>query len=226
VNDVTNSQQNVTFLKAIRCIFDLMKNGVIIKNFWILKLACLSILTVWLAFPNVSDAQTNYKIGGKPVMNLKGTSTLHDWAMAAHSFTGDANFTLSARKLSAVNKLSLRLPVQNLKGESAGMDKNAYKALKSDKYKDIVFKLTSAKVTPSGGDKYSIVAQGNLTIAGVTKATTLDASAVVNADGTISCSGSMPLYLSSYNIDRPSFALGSMKVADLMTLTYSLVFVK
>jgi polyisoprenoid-binding protein YceI len=161
------------------------------------------------------------------VMSLKGTSTMHAWAMTAHSFTGDANFTLSANnKLSAVNKLSLSLPVHNLKGESSGMNTNAYKALKADQYKNIVFKLSSAKVTPGKSNKYHILAQGDLTIAGVTKSTTLDASATVNADGTISCSGEVPIYLADYDIVRPTFMLGAMKVADLTTLTYSLVFVK
>jgi hypothetical protein len=204
-----------------------MKTIAIAKNHAILNLTCLGILTLWLAFPGVSNAQTSYTIGGKPVMSLKGSSTLHKWAMTAHAFTGDANFSLSAHhKLSAMNGLSLRLPVHNLKCESAGMEKSAYKALKANKYKDIVFELTSAKVTSSGSNKYRIVAQGNLTIAGVTQPTTLDASAMVHTDGTISCSGSAPVYLKDYNIDPPTFMLGTMKVADLTTLTYSLLFVQ
>ncbi len=209
-----------------------MKTTAIAKHHAIRNVTCLGILTLWLAFPRVSTAQTDdrsssYTIGGNPVMSLKGSSTLHAWAMTAHAFTGDANFSLSAHhKLSAMNGFSLRLPVHNLKSKSVRTDNNAYKALKADKYKDIVFELTSAKVTSSGSNKYRIVAQGNLTIAGVTQPTTLDASAVVHADGTISCSGAVPVYLADYSIARPTFMLGTMKVDDLTTLTYSLLFVQ
>jgi polyisoprenoid-binding protein YceI len=180
-----------------------------------------------LAFAQASNAQTIYKIGGKPVMTLYGTSTLHDWTMVAHTFTGDAQFALSAdNQLSSFDVLTVILPVHNLKSEHDGMNDNAYEALKADDHKDIVFKLTSAKITSSGGNKYQITALGNLSIAGATKAVTLITNALVNADGSVSCSGSVPIKLSEYNIERPSFMLGTMKVGDAMTLNYALIFVK
>jgi polyisoprenoid-binding protein YceI len=106
------------------------------------------------------------------------------------------------------------------------MNSNAYESLKSDKYPNISFNLKSATVTPSGGNKYQISALGSLSIAGVAKAVTLNATAVVNSDGSVSCSGTMPLKLSDFGIDRPSFMLGTMKVGDALTLNYALVFVK
>jgi polyisoprenoid-binding protein YceI len=185
------------------------------------------VLAICVAFPLLSNAQTAYKIGPNPLMTLSGTSTLHKWTMTSHAFSGTATVSLSAKnQLSAITALSLIMPVQNLKGESDGMNKNAYEALKSDKYKDIVFKLTSAKVTSSGGSKYKIAALGNLTIAGVTKAATLSTTATVNANGSISCSGSVPILFSNYGIKPPVLMLGTVKTGDATTLTYRLTLVK
>jgi polyisoprenoid-binding protein YceI len=174
------------------------------------------------------QAQTAYKISGKQsTMTLYGTSTLHNWTMTATVFSADAQFTLSPdNQLSALNALNVVLPVHNLKSESDGMNGNAYDALKADANKNITFQLKSATVTPDGGNKYQISALGSLTIAGVSKAITLNAAVVVNADGSISCSGTVPLKLSDHGIERPSFMLGTMKVGDALTLNYSLIFVK
>jgi polyisoprenoid-binding protein YceI len=187
----------------------------------------LGILILCLAFSQGSKAQTAYKIGPKPVMTLAGTSTLHNWSMTATSFTANATMSLSStNKLSGISALSLSLPVHNLKSESDGMNSNAYESLKADKNPNITFKLTSAKVTSSGGSKYKITAMCNLTIAGITKPVTLNTSVTVNSNGSISCSGTLPILLSNFGIARPSFMLGSMKVGDAMTMTYRLTLVK
>src|SRR5580698_10521220 len=116
----------------------------------IISLALLS-----LAIAPALQAQTAYKVSGKSAtMTLYGTSTLHDWNMTATVFTGNANLTLTAdTKLIGLSALNIDLPVRNLKSKEDGMNDNAYDALKADKNKDIIFKVTSATVTSSGGNK-------------------------------------------------------------------------
>ncbi len=186
-------------------------------------LAALLILSLAAA----TQSQESYHVGGTPALTLYGSSTLHSWTMAAHSFTATGEFTVSPdNQLSALNSLTVDLPVKNLKSESSGMDDNAYDAIHADKYKDIVFHLTSADITTDGGNKYAIAAHGNLTIAGVTKPITLSANGILNSDQSLSISGSFSFTLSQFNIDRPSFMFGAMKVGDALKLNYSLVFVK
>lgn len=187
-------------------------------------LAIIAIALLTLA--STVSAQTSFKASPKSVMTLNGTSTLHDWTMNARGFTTSAMLTLSGEnQITAVNALSLTLPVTNLKGEKESMNENAWEALNYDDHKNIVFRLTSATVTPTGG-KYNIAAIGNLTISGVTKAITMNVSAVVNADGTITCTGKLPIKLSTFNIERPSFMFGTMSVGDAMTLDYTLILAK
>jgi polyisoprenoid-binding protein YceI len=174
-----------------------------------------------------ADRPTSYSLDSNSVIHLNGTSTLHNWTMTAHSFTGTANVTFNTdHQLSSITGFSLRLPVRNLKGENSGMEKSTYKALKEDKFKDIVFELASASFIKSGSEHYLVLLHGNLTMAGVTRPTTLKASAQINEDGTILCSGELPVYMSNYDIERPTYLLGTMKVGDLLLLTYNLLLVK
>ncbi|HET6401480.1 MAG TPA: YceI family protein [Candidatus Kapabacteria bacterium] len=173
------------------------------------------------------SAQAPYRIGGTPTMTLYGTSTLHNWTMTAHSFTANGQFTVSPdNQLTAIGSLSVVLPVQNLKGESGGLNSNAYDALKASTYKDISFTLSSAAITPDGGNKYKIAAHGNLTIAGTTKPITLNATGVLNADQSLSVSGSVAFKMSEYGVKPPTFMFGAMSAGDALTLNYALVFVQ
>ena len=175
----------------------------------------------------MDDRSSSYTLDSNSAIHLKGTSPLHNWSMVAHAFTGNANVSFSAdHQLSAITGFSLKLPVHNLKGESNGMEKNTYKALKADKYENIVFELTSASFIKSGSEHYLVLLHGNMAIAGVTQPTTLKASARINENGTILCIGELPIYMSDYNIERPTYLLGTMKVGDLLTLTYNLLLVK
>jgi polyisoprenoid-binding protein YceI len=192
------------------------------SNLKILAILAIALLTL----TNSAFAQATYKANAKSVMTLSGTSTLHDWTMNAKGFTTTAAITLGAdNQISAINGLTLVLPVTNLKGEKESMNENAWEALNYDDHKNITFKLTSATTTPSGG-KYNIAAIGNLTISGVTKPVSMNVVAQVNSDGSITCTGSLPIKLSTFNIERPSFMFGTMSVGDALSLSYTLVLTK
>jgi polyisoprenoid-binding protein YceI len=177
------------------------------------------------------SAQPVYKIlAAKNVeMKLSGTSTLHNWVMNAQIFTGQAQFVFNvdnADQLKSLKSLSFILIVTDLKSGEKGLDKNAYKALKTDQYKEILYKLTVASVMPEKDGKYLIKTQGELTIAGVTKEVTMDVYAIINKDGSITCRGSNKLKMTDYQVKPPKFMLGAMKTGDDITLNYTLIYKK
>jgi len=173
-----------------------------------------------IGFASVLKAQSTYKIADSKNNNMKlsGTSTLHDWTMNAQVFISDARFVLSGRQISSLKGLSFSLAVADLKSGESGLDKNAYKALKTAA---ITYKLSSATVNND-----VIKTRGTLTIAGVTKEVTIDVHAVVNADETITCSGSEKLNMTDYGVKPPKFMLGAMKTGDAITLDFTLVYKK
>lgn len=185
--------------------------------------ALLLALVLLFAFPHAVPAQSHYSIDSNSIIHLNGTSTVRNWTMIAHDFTGSAVFSFDDdNELRSITQFSIRLPVHNLKSDSHVTEKSAYKALKDDKFKYITFELRSAGFKESGTKHYILVLHGDLTIAGVTQPTTLVLYAAMDDDGSILCSGSLPVSLSDYDITRPSMLLGAMKIGDMLALTYHL----
>jgi polyisoprenoid-binding protein YceI len=162
-------------------------------------------------------------------MKLKGTSTLHDWEMNTQLVNGDAlfNFAPSGKNQSpTLPFLNFSLAVLNLKSDNKGLDNNAYKALKTDEFKLIYYKLLSTTITAVSDSKYLLHTKGNLTIAGVTKPIEMEVNCQVNKDGSITCTGSYSLNMIEYNITPPSFMMGAMKTGDNVSLAFSIIYQK
>jgi polyisoprenoid-binding protein YceI len=193
-----------------------------------IKEAILLVAICITGFTNTLHAQSVYKLTDSKDINMKlsGTSTLHNWTMNAQNFSGEAQFGLKERQISSLKALTFSLAVADLKSGESGLDKNAYKALKSDDYKSISYKLTSATVLPGKGNKFEIKTEGSLTIAGVTKTVIIYVYSVVNADETITCTGSEKLNMTDYQVKPPKFMLGAMKTGDAITLDFTLIYRK
>ena len=193
------------------------------KNFKILFIQLLLLATV--IFPNRSSAQItkviNTQVG---TMKLSGTSTMHDWDMnGMFQVSGNFKVVEGSNKLQSVSGLNFVLPVENLKSDKKKLDETAYKALKTETYKDIYFKMTSSTITELQSNRYKITAHGNLTIAGVTKPITMEVFWVVNADQTVSCAGIQKLKMTDFKVEPPSF-LGFMKTGDDISLDFVFQF--
>jgi polyisoprenoid-binding protein YceI len=172
-----------------------------------------------------AQAQAVYKTGGTGnSMKMSGTSTFHDWTMNSKDFTGDAQFGLTGKQLATVKSLTFTLPVEDLKSNEKGLDKNAYHALKSQQYKNIVYKLLAAQVLPGSGSKCVVKTKGDLTIAGVTKEINMDVYCTVNNDASITCTGSDKVKMTDYKVDPPKFMMGAMTTGDNITLDFTAVY--
>lgn len=174
-------------------------------------------------FSQKTLAQTPYKIAQSSQIKVAGTSNLHDWTMAATAFTCEGTFVVKNGQLQDLTALTFTLPITNLKSKEDLMNERAYKALESEKYPRITFKLTDATI--AAGQK-SIKAVGNLTIAGATKQIALQASYVVNSDESITIKTVEPVKMSDYKIKAPTFMLGALKVGDAVNIDITLKMAK
>ncbi len=175
-------------------------------------------------FQTVS-AQTVYKItpGKDASIKVLGTSNVHDWALTSAAIESQGDFKLdNDGQLRSLSSFSLSLNAKSLKSEHESMDNRTYKTMKADQYPKVTYKLSSATVTPAQKNKYTIKATGELTIAGVSQTIVMTIYAVINADNTITCTGSENLKLTDYKIDPPSFMLGAMKVKNDLIIQFNL----
>lgn len=171
---------------------------------------------------NQSKGQGIYKQSSESYITIAGTSTLHEWTMTSSQPQLVAAIETTAEgNVSQLKSLVLTVQSQSLKSAHNGMDKNAYSALKVDKYKAINFIMTSATV-----QKNIIQCLGNISIAGVTKQVSVDATcALKSGKSSLICSGSKQLKMSDYQVEAPSFMFGTVKTGDEITISFNVELV-
>ncbi|MBK5214754.1 MAG: YceI family protein [Flavobacteriaceae bacterium] len=191
----------------------------------------ITLILMMIGISSIGYAQATYKIqdNNGVAMKLKGTSSLHDWEMNAHrAKEGEAQFIfneLNESELTSMKSLTFTLEVYALKGESKGLDNNAYKALRADKNKYISYKLTSATESAEKGG-YLVKTKGKLTIAGVTNDIAMDIHLVVNKNKTVTLKGSYQLKMSDYKVEPPSFMMGMMTTGDIIKINFEVTYIK
>ena len=187
------------------------------SNFEKLILLGLSLILFIGAF-----AQTKYSSKTLSLV-VSGTSTLHDWDMKSSAGTFEANFTLNAAgAITAVSGLSFSTKSESLKSGHEAMDKNAYKALKSDKNPNITFVSNTATITNLDATDFTVKSTGKLTIAGATLDVEIVATCKVNADKSITIMGSKKISMKEFSMAPPTFMMGTIKTGNDVTLKFDL----
>ncbi|MCT4624621.1 MAG: YceI family protein [Schleiferiaceae bacterium] len=176
-------------------------------------------LALFLSFSFQAAAQ--FKINQETSnMYIDGTSSLHDWTETVETINGSFNGTTEGNTLKAINSLSITIPVESIKSGKSGMDKNTYKALKSDKHPNIKFILKSQRI--EGNNTYL---KGNLTVAGTTKP--VEVKAVYKLHGSeLKLEGKYDMKMTSFNVEPPTALMGTIKTGDEITIRFNLVLNK
>lgn len=163
-------------------------------------------------------------------LTLSGKSTLHAYTskatrleLAIELAEGLADEALPLARLAepgAVKSLVLTIPVEEMKSDKEGLDKNMYKALKSAANPHIVFRLASA----AAGESAFRVA-GELEVAGQRRPIELDVRASETPEGIV-LEGTQALVMSDYGIKPPSMFLGTLKTDPRVVIEWRLVLVR
>jgi len=167
-----------------------------------------------------------YKLSPSADVNIKvlGSSNIHDWTMTSTALESQGNFKFSEGQLKEVTAFSFSLNAKSLKSDHQSMDNRTYKTINADQFPKIIYRLSSATITSVQKNKFLIKTTGELTIAGTTQTITMNVTAVVNADNSLTCTGSEKLKLTDYKIEPPSFMLGAMKVTNDLTIQFNLTY--
>ena len=98
----------------------------------------------FLAFFSQKVISQNFKLdNNQSTITIYGTSSLHDWDETVREQSGA--ISISNQENFQINSLVISVVSESLKSYKSGMDKNTYKALKTDVYKTIDFKMVKMK---------------------------------------------------------------------------------
>jgi hypothetical protein len=179
------------------------------------------LLGIGCLFSTNSFAQVKYTSKGNVSVVVSGTSTLHDWDMKSSTGNFEGVFTLNAANaITAVANVSFSTTADALKSGHSAMDKNAYKALKTDKSNTISFLAGNTTVSPIDASNFLVKANGKLTVAGKTLDTEISATCRVNADKSISIMASKKISMKDYAMEPPSFMMGTIKTGNDVSLKF------
>lgn len=188
--------------------------------------ACAAMALVVALIPPALAAKINLEPTSESGLWLEGDSTLHPFSSTAAavsaSLTVDAASAAPEAVLAAIAgqkpaALMVAVPVAGLKSAHSGLDKNLRKALKADRFADVVFEMSSYKLKDG-----RISVAGSLSIAGATRPIEIEVSASA-APGGLVVRGERDVLMTDFGIKPPTAMLGAIKTKDRITVKFRLV---
>lgn len=201
-----------------------------------------------------SAGHTAFTPGAGSEVTLRGTATIGAWSakssdpdaqvdLPAQLDSIDAVFDRVAReprvglplfeaRLADVNAIArVTVPVKSLKGDSPGMERDMRASLKANQFPTISFVLdqVSSIETAGGADAHGqsglrIRGVGDLTVAGATRRTSIEATVIRDAAGIFAAHAQVTLLMSDFGITPPTALFGLIKAGNTITVAFDLNF--
>lgn len=190
-----------------------------------LKLVFGSLLIMLLSV-QFSVAQTYNLSNNSSTLKVDGTSNLHDWSITSNNQKGKMTAEVNDGKVTKIQALEFSVATESLKSGKSGMDKNTYKALKSDKHKQITFTMNNVKsLNCSSANSCKATVNGNLNIAGVSKSVDITFDIKVSGSS-ITLNGNRKIKMTDYKVDPPTAMLGTITTGNEVNVIFKSVFTR
>ena len=166
----------------------------------------------------------NFSLSNNSSIIVSGTSSLHDWDVKAENFNGEIIF--EDLNSGVIKDISISVIAESLKSGKKGMDKNTYKALKTNSHQSITYNLVDVITIEKIDDaSYKVKCEGDLTIAGTTNTAIID-FLLIKENNKCSVTGSCSVKMTSFGVEPPKALLGTIKTGDEVTIKFNTSFVQ
>ena len=154
-------------------------------------------------------------------IKIDGISTIHDWTSDVTKASVNGKFSLENNLLSSLTDVSVQINAKDIKSTKGSiMDGKTWDALKADKYPKISFKSNELVALKHSGSNSAFQLKGSLTIAGVTRNTTLDVNTEALADGKIRFHGFKTIDMTDFDMEAPTALMGTIKTGKDVTIRF------
>lgn len=190
-----------------------------------IKYISFSVILVFL-LTAAAFTKSTYVLSKDYTVTINGTSNLHDWEEKVEQVSGSAIIDKNDDGSLNLTYLNIKLDVKSIKSDMGSiMNNNTYEALKEKANPTISFTISSPvkfMINPSA--KKTIAVKGNLQIAGVTHAITMQVSVSMPNNNQLHFEGAQLINMSDYNISPPTAMFGTLKTGNKITLYYKTNF--
>jgi len=161
-------------------------------------------------------------------IKVEGNSTMHKWSSTVSRSVFTGNIEVKDNAVTAINSAVLKVNVKDIKSDkdSDQMDSRTYKALNADQFPVITYEFGKTKSLTRKGNDFVAVTDGKLTIAGVTKNTTMTVTLTPLANGDLKIKGSDKVLFTNHGLKAPSFVAGALKVDNEVDVIFDLTVKK
>ncbi|NJW54772.1 YceI family protein, partial [Salinimicrobium oceani] len=151
---------------------------------------------------------------------------VHDWEMTAEDLQGSMKVQMTDGQLVQIDDIKFTVVAESLKSGKGGMDKNAYKAINTDKHKTIIYQLQKVNnLDCTSKSSCKVTTTGALTIAGTKKNVEIIFDAKVSGDKIV-LSGEKKIKMSEFNVDPPKAMFGTITTGDDLNIKFEVAFTK
>jgi polyisoprenoid-binding protein YceI len=159
---------------------------------------------------------------------IAGTSTVRAFQCQAATFdaklgatgTNAVSAVLAGEKV--VSDIHVTVPAEKLDCRNATMNEHMRKALKAAQFPTITFRVASYDLAKAA-DGVNVTLTGALTLGGVEKPITIDATAKPGENGTLLVSGTREIRMTEFGLKPPTLMLGTMKVDERIKVGFDVV---
>ncbi len=154
-------------------------------------------------------------------MQVKGTSSLHDWQMDMKQMQVNVQMNLSDDQLE-ISQVRFKAEVKNLVSGNSMMDGKAQKALKMSSHPHIEFISSANSVFAIRDSHFSGTLKGELIIAGEKRPVELQFTGQIKEGNKIHFKGNKILDMKEFKIDPPTAMLGTVKTGKDVTVGFTI----
>ena len=188
------------------------------------KFIAAIILSSILLIPDSLSQSLNYTSTDDAHVVVKGTSTLHDWELRSETMMSEVAFiTGNGEAFEALESVMFVLEKTTLESDRSRLERMAHEEMDADNYPQITFRSDGNGDIERNGDEYRVTATGDLTISGVSRQISVEATCINTGDEMV-CTGTRDLKMTDYDIDPPTLILGTIRTHDDVTVEFRIVY--
>ena len=159
-------------------------------------------------------------------LHIDGTSNIHDWTIKAENTGGNLSLEFEDSSLEDIELLEFTVMAKSLMSGKSGMDKNTYKALNTNKHKQITFKLKDVQsIEKVSTGIYNVKTTGSLEIAGTKRDIKLNFK-LKSSSNAITLTGEHKLNMTNFGVEAPTAMFGTITTGEDVVVKFESQFNK